>query len=384
MSSKKLRTLTPFLPKAPERQLISYIAPGAPATRRPAHGDEAYLRPEIGFTPAWYRQYVPVDFGARWHNDVSYRRSMLLVMREVLKDHFSGTNIGQIDEPQHPLDCLTGVYGGCLIPACFGWNIHYAADNWPTVEPRYLTREQMKSLKKPDLDHNPFLDGLMRQIDQIVELEGTAIGFVNSQGVINIAQRLRGADVFVDLYEERDACKRFFGIICEVILEITMRIRQRQRNCGVNYDFVTVSNCSVNMLSGDHYKDFLLPFDRRIGQTFQSTGIHNCAWRADPYLEYYANLERVGYIDMGLESDLIKARALFPNARRALMYTPMDLANKSKQQLTADFRRIAHDYGPCDIVLADIEAGMSDQRVRLAVELCKQLGRKYESGSPSL
>ena len=37
------------------RLLISYIAPGAPATRRPAAGGEARLRPEIGFTPLWYR-----------------------------------------------------------------------------------------------------------------------------------------------------------------------------------------------------------------------------------------------------------------------------------------------------------------------------------------
>ena len=36
-------------------QLISYIAPSAPATRRPAAGREPRLRPEIGFTPNWYR-----------------------------------------------------------------------------------------------------------------------------------------------------------------------------------------------------------------------------------------------------------------------------------------------------------------------------------------
>lgn len=33
-----------------QKQLISYIALSAPATRRPADGDEPFLRPEIGFT----------------------------------------------------------------------------------------------------------------------------------------------------------------------------------------------------------------------------------------------------------------------------------------------------------------------------------------------
>mgnify|MGYP000247429488 CR=1 FL=1 len=44
------------------RQLISYIAPGAPATRRPAQGNEPFMRSEIGFTPAWYRQHLDIDF----------------------------------------------------------------------------------------------------------------------------------------------------------------------------------------------------------------------------------------------------------------------------------------------------------------------------------
>jgi hypothetical protein len=63
-------------PAAPPKNgtLVSYIAPGAPATRRPAMGDEPYLRLEIGFTPAWYRQHADIDFGARIHTDPAYRR----------------------------------------------------------------------------------------------------------------------------------------------------------------------------------------------------------------------------------------------------------------------------------------------------------------------
>jgi len=54
-------------------QLVSYIALAAPATRRPTRGDEPFLRPEIGFTPNWYRQAVGIDFGERWHTDFAYR-----------------------------------------------------------------------------------------------------------------------------------------------------------------------------------------------------------------------------------------------------------------------------------------------------------------------
>lgn len=66
-------------------QLVSYIAPGAPATRRPAAGNEPFLRPEIGFTPAWYRQYLDLSFGKRFHNDPVYRRECVGKMRAELK-----------------------------------------------------------------------------------------------------------------------------------------------------------------------------------------------------------------------------------------------------------------------------------------------------------
>jgi len=62
-------------------QLISYIAPAAPAMRRPASGDEPFVRPEMGFTPKWYRAALGIDFGQRWHCDPAYRRETVLAMR---------------------------------------------------------------------------------------------------------------------------------------------------------------------------------------------------------------------------------------------------------------------------------------------------------------
>ncbi len=62
-------------------QLISYIAHAAPATRRPATGQEQFFRPEIGFTPRWYSEATGgIDFGARWHTDPAYRAETIVAM----------------------------------------------------------------------------------------------------------------------------------------------------------------------------------------------------------------------------------------------------------------------------------------------------------------
>ena len=76
---------------------------------------------------------------------------------------------------------------------------------------------------------------------------------------------------------------------------------------------------------------------------------------------------------MGLDSDLVRAREFFPNGRRALMYTPMDVVNKTLPQIRQDLERFAREYGPCDVVLADIEAGTSDERVMEVLALCEEL-----------
>ena len=85
---------------------------------------------------------------------------------------------------------------------------------------------------------------------------------------------------------------------------------------------------------------------------------------------------------MGLASGLAAAREAFPFARRALMYTPTDLARKSSAELRVDFERIAAELGPCDLVLADVESGVPDARVREAVALCEEISRPGQTETP--
>ncbi len=361
--------------------LISYIAPAAPATRRRARGNEPFLRPEIGFTPKWYRENVPfddgpIDFGEKWHTDPGYRRRTLIAARAELRRRFPGTTIGHIDEPDQPLDVLTGTYGGSLIAAIFGVPIVWARDNWPNAAHQYLSDDEIASIEPPDLDASPVFQNLMRQVDWIADREGVVTGFINPQGILNNAQRLRGEAIFMDMFDNPDGCRRLFDVIAETMIAVVRRLHARQRETGFDPRFFTVSNCLVNMVSPRQYHELLLPYDKKIAEEFGCIGIHNCAWNANGYMDDYATVPNLGYIDMGIDSDLRRARELVPQGRRALMYTPMDVANKGSAALRADFEKIAVEYGPCDIVLADIEAGTPDARVRELVDICAEISRE--------
>ncbi len=357
-------------------QLISYIAPGAPATRRPATGHEPFLRPEFGFTPKWYRESIGVDFGKRWHRDPSHRRQCHVAMRAELSKRFPGIPIGLQGGDGAPLDLLTGIHGGSVVAGIYGVPIIYAPDNWPNCAHQYLTDAEADAIEPPDLDTNPFFLELKGQVEWIASHEGRVEGFLNWQGVLNTAHRLRGEALFMDMMCAPERCRRLFDCVCTTMIDGAKRLHARQRQTGVDVDFFTVSNCLVNMVSPDQYRDLLLPYDQRIAEAFGCIGIHNCAWTADPYIDDYAQVPGLGYIDMGMDSDLSRARAAFPDARRAIMYTPMDVANKSLDAIRDDLERIARDYGPCDIVFADIEAGTPDEKVQALAACCAEINER--------
>ena len=368
------------MPDSVGRQLVSYIAPAAPATRRPADGSEPFLRPEVGFTPAWYREHLNVDFGRPWHTDPALRRDSVLQMHQLLERRFPGTRIGRMAKDDGPPDLLTGTFGACLIAAIYGVPIRYAADDWPKSEPVHLSAQEVDRLEPPSLEANPFFDEMLIQLEWIKRQHGRVCGYVNWQGVLNNAYRLRGQDLFLDVIDNPGRARHLFECVGETMIDAARRVYDFQAKTGFEVHHFTVSNCLVNMISPHVYEDLLLEHDRRISEAFGLIGIHNCAWNVDPYLPYYGQVPSLGYVDMGFSSDLAKARAAFPRARRAVMYTPMDTANKSSRQVALDLEKIAQELGPCDVVFADIERGTPDSRVTEVIQRCQRISEDYRNG----
>jgi len=354
-------------------QLISYIAPSAPATRRPATGEEPFLRPEIGFTPQWYHRELGIDFGERWHIDPRYRGETVVAMRSLLCERFTRSDAASRFAESQPLDLLTGVFGACTVAGLYGLGIQYAADGWPVCEEGALAENRLAQIEPPDLADNAFFRRLLSQVDWIAAHRGRVTGYINWQGVLNNAMRLRGQRLYIDMAENPLEVRRLFDAVCTTMIEAAGMLYERQKRTGETVRFFTVSNCLVNMISPEMYAGQLLVFDQRIARKFGCIGVHNCAWNADPYLAAYARIPHVAYIDMSMDSDLRRARTLFPAARRAIMYPPTDVADKSTAEIGADLERIARDYGPCDIVAADIDVNTPDDKVHALLRWCEEI-----------
>jgi hypothetical protein len=354
-------------------QLRNHIPISGPARREPADGTESPLRVSLGFEPAWFHQRCGVDFTERWHRDPLYRHDTLARMKKELCRAFPTVAYWNLNY-QDDLWTISGVYGSYFIPQVFGCTLQYAPDRWPVIVNRpALSLEELADLRIDALLSAPIVADLFRQMDIIEQEAGKIHGYLSWQGVLNNAFNIRGQTVFIDMVDQADLTHRFFALICDVMIALAQRVQERQRRSGFYINQLDISNCVMNMISPRAYRQFVFPYDKRIADSFERFGVHTCNWNVTPYLAVLRELPKVGYLDMGMMSDMRRAREMFPDARRAVMVSPVELQDAPLEQLESSMRQIRDELSPCDIVMADIQATTPDSRVDELLQMCRTL-----------
>ena len=363
----------------PGYRLRNHIPLGAPATREPYDGSEADLRVSLGFDPRWYRDRVGVDFGESWHLNPEYRYSSLVAMKEHLHRLFPSVPYFKpeyTDGVERRCATISGVNGIMVVSMLYGLSPLYREDAWPDAEGgKHLSKEELIDLPPIDLESHPAVRQLMEQIDLLERRYGWAHGYLNYQGVLNIAFKVRGSEIFIDMMDDPDFAHFLFRHVADTIGRLSKLVQARQRDTGFSVNLLSMSNCVMNMISPDQYEEFILPHDVRLSTEYERFGIHTCNWNADPYLQVLRRIEKMGYLDTGMMSDLVRIREMFPDARRAVLYPPVALASKSLPEIRSDLDRIVRDYAPCDLVMADVDTTTPDSRVREFLDLADGMNR---------
>jgi hypothetical protein len=355
-------------------KLRNHIPIGAPARREAADGTESDMRVSLGFVPGWYHVRCGIDFSEQWHKDPFYRYHSLKKMKKELCKTFPMVNYWDVDYLDD-LATISGCYGAYVIPLAFGFPLIYQKDRWPEIDPKKekLTDKEIAKLNPDDILNSPFVEELFQQMDIIEREWGKIHGYPNWQGVLNNAFHLRGEQIFIDLYDKPGLALNLFQIITEVMIQLSKRVQQRQRESGFYINHFCVSNCTLNMISPETYREYLLPSDQRIADSFERFGFHTCNWNVTPYINEIKKISKLGYLDMGIMSDLPLVKKEFPDTRRALIYFPERLLNAPIEEIERDMKKVYHELSPCDIVMADIEATTQDNRVKELLEICSFL-----------
>ncbi|GAB4116492.1 MAG: hypothetical protein Kow00103_12230 [Candidatus Caldatribacteriota bacterium] len=355
-------------------KLRNHIPMGAPARREIADGTESDMRVSLGFVPGWYHKRCGIDFSEPWHKDPYYRHQSLKKMKHELCRSFPMIDYWD-ESKQDDLATLSGCYGAYVIPLVFGFPLIYKKDRWPEINPvkPKLSDQEIDKLNPDKIVNSPFVEELIEQMDIIEKEWGKIHGYLNWQGVLNNAFHLRGEQIFMDFYDKPDLTKYLFEVITEVMIKLAKMVQKRQRETGFYINHFSVSNCTLNMISPETYQDFLLPLDQKIASNFERFGFHTCNWNVTPYIEKIKKIPKLGYLDMGIMSNLARVKSEFPETRRALIYSPERLLRASLEEIKRDMVKVYLELSPCDIVMADIEADTPDNKVKVFIDICKQL-----------
>lgn len=316
----------------------------------------------VSFSPDWFCRRMDLDYGERWHRDPVYRRESFVAMARALNAEFPGLRLG--GDPDAIRGGLSQIDTCALVAALFGQEILFARDQWPENRRRLLDDSAVERLEVPRLFAHPVFEELMRQIELIEREWGAVDGELNYQGVLNTAFRLRGEQIFMDMAADPQQAHRVLEVVCRTTMALADAVYARQGQTGVRKDYFVTSNCVVNMISEDHYRRFVMPYDRQLAGHYRSFGIHNCGWSVDAYARAYAEIGGLGYLDFGLRSDMGLLKELFPEAVLAVILNPDEVLGRSLQGIEEDLRRLHETLGECRIIVGSLDGATDSEEIR--------------------
>lgn len=320
----------------------------------------------LGFMPSWWEREYGIKFGRDFHLDRNCHRDTLARMGRFLSDRFGDFPGFSGWDDYSCAYAFERRWGDALIPALFGCKVSFSeASGHPYAYDLGLDDSGISALGVPDIGSHPVTESLRPQSgDKGLEVKGEP-GF---EGVINIAYKLRGDKLFVDMAEAPEKARHIFEVVWRTINGLVDLVRSWQDPLGNRPTYFVNCNCMVNMLSPKMYEEQLLEFDKRFARRFDLFGIHTCNWTVDPYLDAIKQIDNLAYLDMGSVSNLERVRELFPHLRPAVFVHPEEFKSLSPREIAREVTRIGKALGNGYLLLSDLEAGTSDEQVRAAYE----------------
>jgi uroporphyrinogen-III decarboxylase len=200
----------------------------------------------------------------------------------------------------------------------FGAEIKYHKEQVPESLP-FLNEDNKRTLLDRGIP-DPFKDGLMRRLreyhDYFCETAADCLykgrpvkvsppsGALGTDGPLTVAINLRGPDFLTDFYEDPDYVHDVMALITEAIIRrikawrLYLNLPEKPTEFGIADD-------SVEMISTDQYKEFVLPYHKKIFNECSLPGprmLHLCgnAYRHFPMM---VNELKISMFDTGFPID---------------------------------------------------------------------------------
>jgi uroporphyrinogen-III decarboxylase len=347
---------------------------------------EKILPVELVFNPNWWYRTAGVCFDRPFYLDPQARIRNDVIMRRVLHQRYGELGLGEADPQPRPVIGSLYVAGGFVIPALLGAEIQFAPDAAPQPLPVHLKPEQIDGLEKPDFRQTWPMVELIAQMDALEAEWGYLVGDFNTDGLLNAAYHLYGAELFADFYNAPQRVHRLLEMIAGLIVDVGDYVRQRTGSCSIavnrmveriNPRLFLHANCSVSMISPRSYREVQLPIERQMAQRIQPFGIHHCGDNLQRYARAYAELP-LAFVDVGWGSDIAACRKALPGSFFNLRLSPVRMLTCTPQEIAADTESLLLAAGPLELAgvcCINMDYGTPDDNIFAMYEVVERFRR---------
>ena len=345
------------------------------------------MRYDIVFHPAWWHRHTGICFDRRFWDDPVYRIEADQVMRRTLYEKFGEFGLGEASPKPRPLLGSDMLACGFLHSEMLGCDTVYTENDAPCPRCMELSLEQAAQFPYCSIDNSEVFQRVQQQIDWLLGRYGHLESYINHMGVQNVAFDLCGMELYMGYLgdeEEQSAVRHILDVACDIVLQVGQRLAVYDGclSAGVTNivrhvcprAFVT-SNCTVEMISQETYKTFLLSHDQRLAEAFPVFGIHHCGQTAEHVVGGYAKVPHLQFFEAGAFSDLAAVRDALPaDTRINMRISPTRLSAASPDEIRAElaaYREILPGER-LSVSCAGIGDTVTDEQVCIFLDACRE------------
>ncbi|MGZ5498044.1 MAG: hypothetical protein ACXWHI_04935 [Candidatus Aminicenantales bacterium] len=341
---------------------------------------------EVVFHPSWWHKHGRIDFDQDFFWDPRRRVEDERRMERVLYERFGDLGLGEDRDLDLPVLGPVHNAAGYLLSEMIGCRVEYQADAPPQVIPA----------RRPDLEldvaaafASPAFLRLMGLIEALKKTYGWVAGDINWGGILNLALDFRGQDIFLDMLDRPEAVRIFLGRIAEIIDRFTSHIERETGTTSISVNRLVRhlpgpvflhSECALTMISQEHYRTFLMPFDRAWSLRRRPFGIHYCGPDPHRFADVLSELPHLDFLDVGWGGDLALLREKLPRTFLNIRLSPVEIVGQSVGDIRRSIEtRVAASGDPrlTGVCCINMDDRVSDAQVRAIFETVFELRRNF-------
>jgi hypothetical protein len=359
------------------------------SSNRPAA--DVVLPVEVVFHPSWWHRHAGIDFDEGFFYDPRRRVADERTMERVLDERFGDLGLGE--DRDRDLPALGPVHNaaGYLLSEMIGCRVEYSRNAPPQVVP--ARRQDLEIDVEAAFRGEAFLR-LKGLVEVLKRSHGRLVGDVNWGGILNLALDFRGQDIFLDMLDRPEAVRAFFGRIAELIDRFTAYVQGETGTTSISVNRLVRhlpgpiflhSECALTMISQEHYRDFLMPFDRAWSLRRRPFGIHYCGSDPHRFADVFAELPHLDFLDVGWGGDLRRLREKLPRAFLNIRLSPVEIVGQSLEEIRRSIEtRVAASGDPwrTGVCCINMDDRVTDDRIRAIFETVFALRRAAGAARP--